>query len=477
MLEISKCDTSIISVSISKKLMIDIIKTFVNNEVLLKEYEQEIDCFIRSISNNKNLNNFAMSSELLTFLEDKVKLYFLLNRLKWCENEDEDNFYHHLINHMLIVYEELKEDKPIQKIHTWLKLNPKQIDSFNPIDDYNAKYNSILCKFSLKQYQKYTNRAKTSQEGWTYQISVLYLLIIDRVYWIIKDEISIEDFLFKCFTTLNPIIVGFQTQTTLSLKEVNAIEVLYELYQLRPLGNYLQIHILKDKSMIEFVFTSKKGTFSHFEKPFEQNAFNSDRYVKLAISGKGKELYLKSDIIGNSTFEDITGMACKKAFYSLITDETTLEVISYRVLLRMLSHTIQYSKASTLACNKLNGLYQTSKEKSFVTGNKIDKEFEIKNILKKNYMEKNLFNNLELETYYKTALMLIKTFELKKYELDYVIIAIELAKLSPEEVSKRLINIGTKQQALIRKMIGFIKQQDVISAKTLNILYKKVSWS
>ena len=32
MLEISKCDTSIISVSIGKKLMIDIIKTFVPNE-------------------------------------------------------------------------------------------------------------------------------------------------------------------------------------------------------------------------------------------------------------------------------------------------------------------------------------------------------------------------------------------------------------------------------------------------------------
>ena len=58
-----------------------------------------------------------------------------------------------------------------------------------------------------------------------------------------------------------------------------------------------------------------------------------------------------------------------------------------------------------------------------------------------------------------------------------MIIAIELARLTPEEVSKRLINIGTKQQALIRKMIGFVKQQDVISAKALNILYKKVSWS
>lgn len=472
-------ETTNISLSLGKKYMYSVAKSFVNDETILQRRYKAIDNFIASIGSKEVLNKFTLHPTIHKFMNSEDLFNTLIKRLSEYELLDEEYYYFCLLRKLKSVLLEFEEAKEKGNIHLYLKLKPKQPDKFNPIGDKKPVYKSMLCKYSLKNYRRYTNDNKTSAEGWTYQLCVLYLVVINGLYGILRPHIgSVENFLIKCFTTLPPVIVGTRFKTQYRLNKIPALHYLHEFFQLTSKDKRLQIHKRPDIPSIEFIYVSKESAFSHTEMPEEKTRFNGERIVRLLITGKGEMLNFRIDIVGQGSIEDITGMACKKAFFSLITDDTVLEVITNLVLNRMLSYTNQHASVLKIANEFAHSLYKQQKAK-YVFENTIKAREAVKTLCKKNFIHDNVFCDLLPETMLPVAKELIEQFNLKKYQIDYVIIAVELVNYDNATISKEIADIGSKQQALIRRMIEFVRSyQPNTNTHALNELYNIVTcWS
>lgn len=472
-------ETTNISLSIGKRYMYLIADSLVNEETVLKRRYKAIDNFIGSIESKEVLNMFVLHANIKKFFNDENLFHALMKKLTEYELLDEDGYYLCLLSQIKNIFADIEKDKEKGNIHLFLKLQPKQPDCFNPIGDKKPVYKSILSKHSLKNYRKCNNQNKSSAEGWTYQLCVLYLVVINGLYHILQPHITdVETFLVKCFTTLPPVIVGARFKTQYKLNKIPALSYLYELFQLTSKDKRLQIHKRPDIPSIEFIYVSKESSFSHTEMPEEKTKFYGGRMVRLLITSKGNSINYRIDIVGQGALEDITGMACKKAFFSLITDDTVLEVITNLVLNRMLSYTNQHASVLNIANEVAHILYKQQKT-NYVFENTAKAREAVKTLCKKKFIHNNIFCDLKQETILPIAEALISEFNLQKYQIDYVIIAVELAKYDNETASKEIADIGSKQQALIRRMIEFVRNyQTDNNIHVLNELYNIVTcWS
>lgn len=507
-------ETTNISLSIGRKYMYEIVDKFIketanenvtDKKELLEDTHRSINGFIGAINDKELLNNFRLHGDLMRFFDNEDLYNKLALKFSNCNYgvKDSDDYYLYLLKHIRSVLNELVEYRKIFKknckrkvnsgstgrIHLFFKLTPKQPDAFNPVKDLKPEYKSILCNFSLKNYRKYINKNKTSAEGWTFQLCMFYLVVIDGLYrilepCIIPDIERLTKYIIECFTILNPVIVGFSVISTYKLNKqssISALSVLYELSQVTAKNKCLQLHKYPDVSDVQLVYASKTRTFSDDTdiEVFQNRPMPvSDRLILLHASGKGDIIRFKIDIVGQGTFEDITGMACKKAFFSLITDDTTLDAITYKVVKRILSYTGQYESVSDIADEVLPLLYKKYVN-SLVTEDSKHQTKANKEFCKKNFIHNNLFKELKAETKLPLAKALINKFQLKKYEIDYLIIAFELSKYDSTDVSNILTCLGSKQQVKVRKMIEFIKTNEKnFKVNALNELYNAVSyWS
>lgn len=469
--------TDIISLSIGKKYMYMIADSLIKDTDFLKECHRDIDNLIGSIDNKDILNSFWLDAKIRRYFDNEDLQNELIEKLSQYELTDEDNYYLCLLKHMKNVLDELEEDKKENKIHLFLKLKPKQPDNFNPIDDLRPVYKSILSKFSLKNYKKHKKESGNSAEGWTYQLCVLYFVIINSLYGIVKPYIdSTETYLIECFITLNPVIVGFRFHVQLKLNNRSALSVIHELFQLTSKDKRLQMHKRPDISSIELIFVSKESTFSYADFQEEKTKFNGERLLKLLITGKADTVNLRIDIVGQGGLEDTTGMACKKAFFSLITDEMVLEEIGYNVLKRVLSHTNQFASVLNIANEFETAIYKQDKSRYIFENTKEARE-QIKTLCKKNFIHNNVFKDLETETVLLVAKALLQEFKLSKYQIDYIIIANELAKYDNITISNEIASLGSKQQAQIRKMIDLVRNGKTNAPKyAINELFNTVSY-
>ncbi len=472
-------ETTNISLSLGKKYMYSVAESFVSDETILKRRCKAIDNFIASIESKEVLNKFTLHPNIHKFLNNEDLFNALVKRLAGYELLDEEDYYLCLLLQMKNTNSDIEKTKENGNMHLFLKLKPKQPDCFNPIVDKKPVYKSILSKYSLKNYRKYTKQNKSSAEGWSYQLCLLYLVCINELYKILIPHITdVETFLVKCFITLPPVIVGTRFETQYKLNRIPALNYLHEFFQLTSKDRRLQIHKRLDIPSIEFIYVSKERPFSHTERTEEKTKFNSKRIVRLLITGKGDNLNFRIDIVGQGALEDITGMACKKAFFSLITDDTVLEVITSLVLNRMLSYTNQHASVLNIANEFAPVLYKQQKSK-YVFENTANAKEAVKALCKKKFIHDNVFCDLKQETILPVSKALIAEFHLQKYQIDYAIIAVELAKYDNLTISKEIADIGSKQQALIRRMIEFVRNyQPNTNTHALSELYNIVTcWS
>ena len=89
-------------------------------------------------------------------------------------------------------------------------------------------------------------------------------------------------------------------------------------------------------------------------------------------------------------------------------------------------------------------------------------------------MNEVVFKRLNSETLPESFDVILNEFKLNKYQIDYIIIAHELAKFEVDEVSKRLSRLGSKQQAEIRKMIDRIREHQKSPFYALNYIYQRL---
>lgn len=477
-LDLVGAETNIISVSVGKKYLYKIADNYTHGYNDIDEYYREIDNFIRAISDKTLLNNFVLPEPILNFIYSKNANV----EIDKIDNYDDKFSYNYLLFHLRYVYGDFIIDRETGKVHLFLNFEAKEPEENNTLEDTATNYKSILCKFYLNKYRKYTKRRQDSPEGWTYQLSMLYLYIIGNLYQILRPLVTdIAEFVTNCLLILNPIITGFTATTTFNIAETKALSVLYELSQLTSSGKHLHIHTDKKNSSTEFVFSTLGGTFHDSMKETPLSNFKGDnagkRLVKLLITGSGNTLFFRMGFVGLGVIEDVTKLAGDKEFYSLITDEVELEAITYKTLRYMLSHTQQHSEALKQAEEQAFFLY---KQKDRVKLNRMkDKDFKTQaiRIIKDDILFSNAFTTFKPEQKLELAKNLIEKFKLQKSAIDYVIIAIELAQYNDKTISEKLYSIASKQQAQIRKMIKLVKEHHLYPQEhVLNNLYQEVSY-
>jgi len=171
---------------------------------------------------------------------------------------------------------------------------------------------------------------------------------------------------------------------------------------------------------------------------------------------------------------DITGLAGKKDFLSIASNDSLLEHISRRVLLNLLSHTQQFAKDRKYVSDKVELFYEDEDDIKLT----ITKTPEVIQQFKENKIEdcmnEVVFKRLNSETLPESFDVILNEFKLNKYQIDYIIIAHELAKFEVDEVSKRLSRLGSKQQAEIRKMIDRIREHQKSPFYALNYIYQRL---
>lgn len=435
-LNLIKFDTNIISLSLGKKYLYSIAEVFLKGYEDKQDVYREIDSFVNSIAYKNNVNKFILPIEVYSYLYSDS-----FNKLLDDYIDDEGFSYKYLFHHAKNIYKSYVHDRKQEKIYLWFKLEPTEPDKYNRLDDTLPNYDSIMCKFYLHNYRKYTSSNNTSAEGWTYQLSMFYLIVIGNLYSILRPFITnLDKFMFHCLYNLNPVIAGFRTTLRFDTVNVKALSIIHELMQLHSKGNYLQIHKNKPENSIEFCYTTLGSTFHSSLDDCKKSTYRGDnngkRLCKLKVTGSGRTLTMRIDVVGLGVLDDLTGQAVQKSFYSLITDDVEMEVIGYRVLKYMLSHTREHGGNSSY--------------------NKV-------------------FKDLEPETKLSIAGQLMKKFNLQKLSIDYIIIAIELAKQDSTTVSNKIKTLSSKQQAKIRKIIKYVKSLEP-SLPVLNNIYKIVSY-
>jgi len=89
----------------------------------------------------------------------------------------------------------------------------------------------------------------------------------------------------------------------------------------------------------------------------------------------------------------------------------------------------------------------------------------------------NTFKELQQDNKQQLSGSLIKHFGLKRGQLDYIIITFELAEKENSEVSELLKDLGSKQQACIKRMIKFVRKYKALPKfPMLNRIYKEVNY-
>lgn len=501
MLELVETENNIITLNVGREYLHKIADEFLVKE---DDMEERKDChdrindFVNTISDKKRIDEFVLPNFLLKALSsvETTRMAESICEIEICEFKFKGDY---LLYHILNTYKHFESDKKTKNIHLWLKLEPKEHTSNNTIEDTLPEFESIMCKFNLRKYKEFNNSKQNSADGWTYQLSFLYMLIIGNLYNILNKYISDEnvtDFIEDCFIILNPIIVGFTVTTTYELYDVtkyklhektkyklhkvNALSIIHELLQLNSSGK--QLHIKKDKTHanIKFEFNTLDKDFHSLLSETSEFIYERDnkgkRYASLFISGKANTLTCRMDFIGLGIIEDITGLAVNKSLYSLITDETELDAITYETFSYMLSHTQEYLQSLNRANEAAPKLYNP---KNFMNIGIDKNEFKTKctKIIRDKKLHKEVFTELEPETILEVSHKLVKKFGFKKYSMDNVIVANELAKKDDSVISERIKSWGSKQQAQMRKMIKFIRHNKTHKPKhVLNLFYKEVSY-
>ncbi|DAA94149.1 TPA: hypothetical protein CPT88_08760 [Candidatus Gastranaerophilales bacterium HUM_8] len=424
---------NIFSLSIGKKYLYEIADTLLHDfdEEAIIECHREINDFIYSVNDKKLLSQFVVPYEISKCLDDTSIVNSLAKGLDreitvandWGQYYD---FYSSLLNYMKQAKDWFENDRVNGKMHLCFSYKPKQPSEYAHLEDTKVGYNSILAKFYLIPYAKYTNHTKEHNEGCAYFVAFTFLFFISNLYKILKPYIvKVKKFLWLCLATLNPVVVGLTMTCQYNLGKTSAISVLYELLQLS--SKTPNLHISKNSTQYSMTFT-----YTTLTSPFGNNGSNDfvrdnngDRNVKMHVSGTSNILTLRFDFIGLAILNDILGKAVDKDLYSLPVNELLKMQIAGKALVYMLNSTNFKTK-------------------------KITTDF------------------LSVQ-----AKVLLDKFKLKRYGIDYIIIATMLAKLDSKTINKKLKCIADKQKADIRKMIKAVQETQIEPSSCLKAIYDK----
>lgn len=442
-------ETNIFSFSIGKEylyLIADMcIKDYnrINSESLSEDYikglYRDIDNFVYGIEDTKLLSQYVCPPIIARFFKNTKSIKSLARRLDinipvcndWTDNFYD--FYYYLLRYMIQAKDRIKHDKTTGKMHLCFSYEPKQPSDYNGIDDIKVSYDSILCKFYLLSYLKHTTHKKVSQGGCAYFVAFTYLLVITHLYLILSPLINdITEFLWHCFSILNPVVVGFTMTSRFDLGKVNAMSVIYELQQLNSMSPNLYIDTGSNNNSVTFIYSTLGKPFNHANdndyKPLYITDNDGKRRVQMLVSGSGHTLTVRCDFVGLAIIFDLLGKAVDKDIFSFPANEFGQMLLSGKTIQYMLSYT--------------------------------------------DFREKRL----ESEKLSYQAKMLVDKFSLTKYQMDYVVIATTLAKLDKESISKRLSSLGTAQQSKIRKMVKAVQEYNIPELNCLHSINSKYSW-
>ncbi len=436
----TKSETNIFSFSISKDSLYGIINCYIkglDNEVV-KELYMEVDNLVYSIEDKKFIRYYACPKVLNSFFSNTKRVNALAQRLDelfQVTNDWEEGyyFYFHLLRYITQAISRIEHDRNTEKMHLCFKYEPKQPSDYNGISDTKVSYDSILCKFYFRPYLKHTKHKKASRGGCAYFLAFTYLMVITQMYFILQPYINdVSEFLWHCFSCMNPIVVGFTMTSRYRSKNINAMSFIYELLQLTSKYKNLIIEKNYPNNSVKFVYTTMGKPFNHSThkdyKPLYRADTDGKRKVQMLVSGKGHTVTIRYDFVGLAVLFDVVGKAVDKDLFSLPANDVMQMVISERTLLYMLSYT--------------------------------------------DFRDKKL----ESEKLSYQAKMLVDRFSLNKYQMDYVVIATTLAKLDKETISKKLSSFGTAQQAKIRKMIQAVQSYNIPELDCLYSIDNKYCW-
>lgn len=188
------------------------------------------------------------------------------------------------------------------------------------------------------------------------------------------------------------------------------------------------------------------------------------------MTGSDNRLFLKVDIVGLQSIQDITEQACNPSLFSLNTDEYYIEVITYKILGTILSHTEQF-QADLVTCNRqARELVDSGKVVSIASKDDLKKSYA------EGFLRDTVFKSLSHDTMLRPLLYLQKNFPIKRYNVTYYRYVVSALNMTDSEISEMLKPLGSKQQAIIRKMINAVKSLNYEGVPALHHLYKAVTY-
>jgi len=488
---------NILTITIGKQYLYDIANTYLHGHDMdvVSDIMTSIDHVVsEGYGVGGGVAKFKLPREISNFLKKDNNISelghdmdkYIVFRDQWDTTYD---FFEPLLNYMKQAYGWYKEDRKTGKMHLYFKFAPTQPSDYEGLDDMRADFNSIMAKFYLSKYDKYSTHTKTSKEGCAYCITLFYLYIIGSLYRILRPFIDgdIYGFMKTCLLILNPVITGMTITSQYNTGDLSAISVISELQQLKAKNNRLTISSNKSDYSIKFSYAPKGMRFKNKSNDDDTNTrFRTDRNgkrrVEVLVTGEGNTITIRTDLIGMDLIHDMTGLAGNKDLLSISSNESLLEYITSQVIRTILEHTHQYYWAKRFADSDVEGEFD--EDFRILTDDGSDPEYteqvkqEQKEILKDEKLKQKVFIGVKGNTSLPIAEILIKEFNLNKYSIDYIIIAIELAKKDDNYISRKLNDCGiaSKQQALIRKMIARVRSLKTTRINSLNYIYNKLEY-
>lgn len=414
------------------------------------EYYQRLNDFISSLNNYRYVDKFEiLYPEVFDVMFDEVEE--LASKLNWYAT-DEMYFHWYLIKHIENILPKFEEDIRRGITHNFLEILPYRIYHSNVVRDEDSELeaNNILCKLKTKNYLKHTERNEDGAGAWTYQLCILYIILIEGMYRILEHLVSnkIEKFLVEFLSIIHPIIIGFTATVSYQLEGMDTVEVMHELMQLTTHGKHLLITKNPSVPSITFTYRTLEGNFlniSNIEGTYKPVYYKSDyrndktgkRYAYVKVYGSKNTLKLRLTFIGLGILDEITDLVANSTLFSLLYDEVTLFEYGYKTLATMLKHTSEAgSKLNTIMPDMTNRAIQ----------------------------------------------YLIEKYKLKENAVSYCIVANELASMSSDRAAS-VIDIhfkptDTKQKTLINKMIADVRRiKRLDNNPVLKYLYKTFNHS
>lgn len=436
-----------VTLCVGKDYLGKIINRYVKDDL---DYSEKLNNLVSSFNNYKYIDNFELLypevfDVMFSEIEDITK------ELRWIVVEEED-FHWYLMKHIQNVLPKLENDIKRGIAHSFFTIQPYRIYKSHVITDETSDIdeNNIICKLNAKKYLKNTDRNDNGADAWTYQLCVLYIILIETLYRILEPvaKNDIKQFLIVCFTELHPIIVGITATVQYRLEGMNAVDVLHELMQLTTYGKHLLITKNPSVPSVTFTYRTLEGNFlniSNIERTYKPLYYKSPyrddksgkRYASVKVYGNDNLLNLRLTFIGLGILDEVTDMVADSALFSLLYDEVTLFEFGYMTLSTMLKHTAE-------AKNKLNTIVSDD-------------------------------TNLAIR-------YLIDEYGLKENAVSYAIVANELSNVRPELIPSILSTYfkptDTRQKALLNKMIRDVREIRALNRKpVLKYLYKTFNHS